>query len=325
MLRPDRSKRRLGRLSTSSLDEFLDIPGRKEQPGQAFPGGRMRDHIDRWWTSADGLRLYARDYAGADGDARLPVVCIHGLTRNSKDFEDIAPAIAATGRRVLVLDVRGRGRSDRDKQAANYQVGMYAADVLALLDALGIARAAFIGTSMGGLITMTLAMIAPARVAAGLLNDVGPELDPAGITRIAGYAGKPVSLETWDDAAAYAERTNGAAFPGRPRAFWNAFARRVLRDEGGRPALDYDPAIASAVAPGAMPDLWPLFAAFAAGRPIALVRGALSDLITAEIAARMQAAAPHLDVTEVAGVGHAPMLDEPEAADAINRFLAAAP
>lgn len=280
---------------------------------------------DRWWTSADGLRLYARDYAGADGEARLPVICIHGLTRNSKDFEDVAPVIAAAGRRVLVLDVRGRGRSDRGPVAANYHPGTYAADVIALMDALGIARAAFVGTSMGGLITMTLALMAPGRVAAGLLNDVGPELDPAGIARIAGYAGKAAAIGNWDEAADYAERTNGAAFPNRSREFWDAFARRLLRDVDGKPALDYDPAIASAVAPGAIPDMWPLFAAFSAGRPISLVRGEISDLITADIAARMQAAAPHLDVAAVPDVGHAPMLDEPEAKAAIERFLAAAP
>jgi len=285
----------------------------------------MNGFSDRWWTSSDGLRLYARDYAGADGDARLPVLCIHGLTRNSKDFEDVAPAIAAAGRRVLVLDVRGRGRSDRDPVPTNYHPGTYAADVIALMDALGIARAAFVGTSMGGLITMTLALIAPDRVAAGLLNDVGPELDPAGITRIAGYAGKAAAIANWDEAAAYAERTNGAAFPDRPRPFWDGFARRLLKDEGGKPTLDYDPAIASAVAPGAIPDMWPLFAAFSTGRTISLVRGGISDLITADIATRMQAAAPHLDVTAVPNVGHAPMLDEPEAAAAIARFLAAAP
>lgn len=285
----------------------------------------MTSFSDRWWTSSDGLRLYARDYAGEEGDARLPVICIHGLTRNSRDFEDVAPSIAATGRRVLVVDVRGRGRSERDPVAGNYHVGTYAADVTALMDQLGIARAVFVGTSMGGLITMTLSMLAPVRVAAGLLNDVGPELDPAGLARIAGYAGKATEIEDWDAAATYAEGTNGAAFPGRPRSFWHAFARRLLRDEGGKPALDYDPAIAAAVAPGAIPDMWPLFAAFSAGRPIALVRGEISDLITADIAAKMQAMAPHLTVTTIPDVGHAPMLDEPEAAVAVQAFLAAAP
>ena len=286
----------------------------------------MAEFVDRWWSSSDGLRLHARDYAGAGGDARLPVICIHGLTRNARDFEDVAPPIAAGGRRVLALDVRGRGLSDRAGDPATYQVPTYAGDVLALMDALGMRRAVFIGTSMGGLITMALSALAPARVAAGLLNDVGPELHPAGIARIAGYAGKPAVLDNWDAAAAYAERTNGAAFPGRDAAFWTAFARRTLAAADGLPVLCYDPAIASAVAPGAaVPDLWPLFAAFAAGRPIALVRGAISDLVTADIAAKMRAAAPHLAVTDVPNVGHAPMLDEPEARRAIARFLDMAP
>jgi pimeloyl-ACP methyl ester carboxylesterase len=286
----------------------------------------MSGYSERFWTSSDGLRLFARDYAGADGEARLPVVCLHGLTRNSRDFEDVAPAIAALGRRVLSLDMRGRGQSDRDPNGANYHLGTYAADVAALMDALGIACAVFVGTSMGGLITMTLATIAPARVAAALLNDVGPELHPAGIARIASYVGKRAQIGSWPDAAAYARSINEAAFPDHPEEFWDRFARRTFReDENGRPALDYDPAIASAVAPGALPDLWPLFTAFAAGRPLALVRGGISDLITADIAERMKAAAPHLAVTEVPGIGHAPMLSEPEAGTAISRFLAAVP
>lgn len=285
----------------------------------------MIEFADRYWESSDGLRLYARDYPAANGDAKLPVICIHGLTRNSKDFADVAPAICKSGRRVLVLDVRGRGRSDRDPVPANYQLATYAADVVALMDALGHARALFVGTSMGGLIAMVLATIAPARIAGALLNDVGPELEPSGLVRIASYVGKPAKLESWSDAAAYAERTNGAAFPGRSEEFWLQFARRILREnEAGLPALDYDPAIASAVAPAPMPDLWPLFASLADGRPLALVRGALSDLITADIAERMKAAAPHLDVTEVPEVGHAPMLSEKAAAAAIKRWLATA-
>jgi pimeloyl-ACP methyl ester carboxylesterase len=286
----------------------------------------MTGYAERFWASADGLRLFARDYPGADGEARLPIICLHGLTRNSRDFEDVAPAIAASGRRVLALDMRGRGRSDRDSNPANYHVGTYAADVAGLMDRLGIARASFLGTSMGGLITMTLALTQPARVAAAILNDIGPELHPDGIARIASYVGKPARIATWADAAGYARATNGAAFPHYGDADWMAFARRTLREgANGQPMLDYDPAIASAVAPGAIPDLWPLFTAFAAGRPIALIRGGISDLITADIADRMQAAAPHLEVTQVPGVGHAPMLTEPEAKAAIDRFLAGAP
>src|SRR5213075_2745189 len=133
---------------------------------------------ERRWTSADGLSLYARDYAGGDGEARLPVICLHGLTRNSKDFEDVAPVIAASGRRVIVPDVRGRGRSGYARDPASYEPKTYARDVLDLMDGLGIARAVFIGTSMGGLITMTVAALRSKAVAAVVLNDVGPAVAP---------------------------------------------------------------------------------------------------------------------------------------------------
>src|SRR6185312_10833618 len=135
-----------------------------------------RTWTDRFWTSADGLRLHARDYAGASGPARAPVICLHGLTRNARDFEKLAPHIAAKGRRVLALDVRGRGQSDWDSQPMRYNAATYVGDVLALMDALAIGRAAFIGTSMGGLITMLLAATRPAVVAAAALNDIGPEI-----------------------------------------------------------------------------------------------------------------------------------------------------
>ena len=290
----------------------------------------MDGYADRWWTSADGLRLYARDYPGAAGEARLPVVCIHGLTRNSADFGAVAPLIAAAGRRVLAVDVRGRGRSDRAPDPMTYLPPVYAGDVAALLDQAGISRALFVGTSMGGLITMALAALRPTAVAGAVLNDIGPEVAREGLARIAAYAGQPVAVETWADAAAYARRTNAAAFPHYGEAEWDAFARRLFReDEAGRPVLDYDPEISApirAAGPEALtPDLWPAFSGLAAGRPLLLVRGATSDLLDAAIAGRMRAAAPHMRFVEVPGVGHAPMLDEPAARAAIEAFLAEAP
>lgn len=290
----------------------------------------MHGYVDRWWRAPDGLRLYARDYPGAAGEARLPVVCLHGLTRNSADFGAIAPAIAATGRRVLALDVRGRGRSDRAPDPMTYVPPVYAGDVAALFMQAGLGRAVFLGTSMGGLITMALAAMQPALVAGAILNDIGPEVSPVGLGRIAAYTGQPVTIETWADAAAYARRTNGVAFPHYGQADWDAFARRTFReDETGRPAPDYDPEIAAPIrdaGPEALtPDLWPAFAGLAAGRPLLLVRGATSDLLDPEVAARMQDAAPQMAFCEVPGVGHAPMLDEPEAREAILAFLDACP
>jgi pimeloyl-ACP methyl ester carboxylesterase len=290
----------------------------------------MTEFAERRWTSPDGLSLYARDYAGSDGPAKLPVICIHGLTRNSRDFEEVAPWIAAQGRRVLAVDVRGRGRSERDPNPANYQVPIYAGDVLALMTAAGIAGAVFVGTSMGGLITMTLGTMNPAVVAAAVLNDVGPELSPVGLTRILTYVGgEKGAIETWDDAADFAQSINGLAFPNATREDWRAFARRIFREEDGRPVLDYDARISEAFAAydpaRPQPDLWPLFHAFAAARPVLLVRGGISDLIDEQIGERMRREAPQMAYAEVPDVGHAPMLTEPEARAAIERLLAEAP
>jgi pimeloyl-ACP methyl ester carboxylesterase len=280
-----------------------------------------------FWRSADGLRLHAADYP-AEG-SRAPVICIHGLTRNARDFEDLAPRIAAAGRRVIAIDVRGRGGSDHDPVPANYHPGTYAMDVAALLDDQGIERAVFIGTSMGGIIAMVLAAFRPQAIAAAVLNDVGPELSPVGLARIAGYVGQARPLETWADAAAYAKAINGTAFPDATEAEWDAFARRIFRQgPDGRPQLDYDPAIAQAfkLDPDAPPpDMWPLFRALTTGRPTLLVRGGLSDLIDEPLAARMRRAAPTMAYAEVPRVGHAPMLTEPQAWTAIAALLEEAP
>jgi pimeloyl-ACP methyl ester carboxylesterase len=289
----------------------------------------MTQYSDITWRSADGLTLHARDYA-ADG-GKAPVICIHGLTRNSKDFEELAPLIQATGRRVIAVDVRGRGESDRDPNPANYHGGVYAQDAVSLLDHLHIPKAIFIGTSMGGLITMILASFAPEVIAGAVLNDIGPELAPAGVARITGYVGQAGPVATWAEAADYAKSVNGPAFPDLPDTDWDAFARRIFREEDGRPVLDYDPAIALAFRPDPdapappQPDIWPLFRALTKDRPILLIRGALSDLLDETTAAKMREAAPEMAYAEVPRVGHAPMLTEPQAWAAIQSFLARVP
>lgn len=282
---------------------------------------------ERRWTSPDGLTLFARDYAPADGAARLPVIAIHGLTRNSADFEVIAPLIAQSGRRVLALDMRGRGRSDRAPDPMTYQPEVYARDVVALLDQAGIARAVFLGASMGGLITLVLTAIRPKIIAAAILNDIGPQVSPEGLDRIAAYSGRPVEIGSWAEAAAYVKAINTVAFPTYTDADWEAFARRTFREgTEGAPVLDYDPDIAvpirAAGAKALAPNLWPYFRRLAKKRPTLLVRGATSDLLTAEIAMKMKKAAPDMAHAEVPGIGHAPMLDEPEARSAIFEFLA---
>ena len=285
---------------------------------------------ERRWTSADGLSLYARDYAPASGPAKLPVIAIHGLTRNSADFEVIAPLIAQSGRRVLAVDVRGRGRSDRAPDPMTYQPATYAQDVLALLNQTGIERAVFLGTSMGGLITMALAAIRSKVIAAAIVNDVGPEVAKEGLARIAAYSGQPVDTPTWADAAAYAREINAVALPHYGDADWMAFARRTfVEGPEGAPILNYDPDIAvpirAAGAKALVPNLWPMFGRLARGRPVLLVRGQTSDLLSEKIAAKMRKRAPRMDFVEVPGVGHAPMLDEPEAKAAIFPFLGELP
>lgn len=287
----------------------------------------MSSFVDLTWRGEGGLALYARDYAPGAGPARCPVICIHGLTRNSADFEEVAPWIAAQGRRVIAVDIRGRGRSERDPDPRRYNPGVYAGDVLRLLDDAGIARAVFIGTSMGGIITMAIALKRLRAIGAAVLNDVGPVISMAGLTRIKGYVGKGRPVETWDDAADYIKTINEVAFPNNTAADWRVWAKRTFRtDANGKIVLDYDPQIASAIR-GAK--LKPtslvaklLYRRLARNRPTLLIRGARSDIVGPEEAQYMRRVAPRLQYAEVPDVGHAPMLMEPAAQQALSTFLA---
>lgn len=278
------------------------------------------------YTSDDGLRLYARDYPAHSGPARLPVICIHGLTRNSADFEDIAPVIASRGRRVIAVDVRGRGHSDYDTRPERYALPVYANDVVKLARDLGIARAVFVGTSMGGLITMTLAVRKPELIAAAVLNDVGPALSPRGLQRIAGYAGRGGPVNTWAEAAAYLRDINSSAFPEAHEGEWDRWAKRAFAEDGkGQLRLRYDPNIALPVRNNKIrsQSLMAQFAfrRLARRRPTLLIRGGISDLIEPEQANAMRAAAPRMQYAEVPNIGHAPMLNEPAAQEALCAFL----
>jgi pimeloyl-ACP methyl ester carboxylesterase len=282
------------------------------------------------YTSPDGLTLAARDYAGASGPARLPVICLHGLTRNAADFDELAPWIARQSRRVLALDVRGRGDSARDPNPANYNPVTYAGDVAKLMQDLGIARAVFVGTSMGGLITMTLAMQQLDLVAAVVLNDIGPVMSRAGLERIAGYAGRGSHVGTWEEAADYVKNINQTAFPDNLDEEWDKWARRAFAEnpEGGL-MLRYDPHIGAALRDGQLRSTSMMarlaFKRMARQRPTLLIRGTLSDLVEENQAHYMRRAAPGMQYAEVPGVGHAPMLTEPAAQDALQRFLAQVP
>jgi pimeloyl-ACP methyl ester carboxylesterase len=275
---------------------------------------------DGYCVVADGLRLHYRDYAGPAG--RPPLLCLHGLTRNARDFADLAERYSSA-RRVIAFDFRGRGLSDYDPLPARYTPLTYAGDVLQLLDQLGIDEAVFVGTSLGGIVTMTLAATAPQRIKAAILNDVGPELSKVGLDWIKSYVGKGARFSSWDDAAEAIADNVGQAHPGYSHADWLRMAHRLCREENGAIVFDYDMAIAlpfEVQGPAPRVDLWPLFNALGQ-KPLLVIRGAMSELLSAETLRKMHSAVPDLKSVTVPGVGHAPTLDEPEAIAAIDAFL----
>jgi pimeloyl-ACP methyl ester carboxylesterase len=226
---------------------------------------------------------------------------------------------------VIAVDVRGRGRSDYDPNPENYNPGAYVQDMLGLLDEARIERVAALGTSMGGLMTMIMAASRPGVIASAVLNDIGPVIDPKGLKRIQGYVGGAGPFNSWEEAAEAVRDINGVAFPNETgQAFWLAFARRVCRElDDGQVAFDYDKAISQPVQSGdvAPPDLWPFFDALAPV-PILLVRGALTDLLAEDTVQEMSRRSPSMTRVDVPNVGHAPLLTEPVAAEAIDGFLA---
>lgn len=279
---------------------------------------------DRTWTSADGLSLHYRDYAGPQGYDGPPVLCLHGLTRNSRDFAELAEHLAHE-RRVIVPEMRGRGMSEYAKDSDSYNPVQYVADVERLLTELTIERFIAIGTSMGGLMTMMLAHARPGRIVAAVMNDIGPDINPAGVERIIGYVGQGRSYPTWIHAARSLSEVHGTAFPDFDLDQWLEMAKRTLVvSQNGRISYDYDMAIAEPFSkPGgaAPPNLWLAFEALS-GVPMVLVRGELSDLLTPQTVTQMSTRNPAMTTVIVPRVGHAPTLDEPEARSAIDALLA---
>ena len=276
---------------------------------------------DRYWYSAEGIRLHYRDYDGPRD--KPPIFCIPGLTRNARDFEPVADRYAGEWR-VLCIELRGRGESEPDPDPNRYSPGYYVADVLKLLDQEGIADAVFFGTSLGGICTMLLASTDSDRIAGAMLNDIGPEIDQQGLDRIGSYVGRQVTYSSWEDVAhALAER-NREKFPEWTSDDWDRFARRicVARPEGIE--FQYDMAIAGnfrAASEGPQGANWELFEALA-GRPILILRGELSDLLSQEIADQMvERLDGDAELVVVPAVGHAPNLEEPEALAAMDRLL----
>ena len=292
------------------------------------PDTRMAEFADRHWSSRDGLQLHYRDYPGDPG--RAPVLCLPGLTRNARDFEALAAHLAGP-RRVLCADLRGRGDSDYARDGASYTPLQYLDDLALLFDAAGLSKVVAIGTSLGGLLTMLLAATGPERLAGAVLNDIGPEVDPAGIERIRSYVGQGRSFATWMHAARALEEAQGTNFPAFELSDWLVFAKRSMTvGSNGRIVFDYDMKIAEPLAKAdaaAPPDLWPAFAALGGaekGCPVLVIRGETSDILSPATLAAMVAALPGTQTLSVPGIGHAPTLDEPVAVAAIDALLSRA-
>jgi pimeloyl-ACP methyl ester carboxylesterase len=281
------------------------------------------DHAEVFFATADGVRLYARDQGPRD--SRLAtVVCLPGLTRNAKDFETIAPRLART-RRVISPDFRGRGQSGRAADPLTYRPDVELADTLALLDSLGVGRAAIVGTSRGGIVAMLMAAKAPGRIAGIALNDIGPRIDKRGLLRIRTYLGRDPQFENWEDAAAALKATT-PGFPNLSQSDWLIFARRVFRDHMGQPRADYDAELTRTfptpedIEGNKVPELWGLFDLLV-NVPAVVLRGEHSDLLSEDTVAEMQRRHPNLAAVTVAGRGHVPFLDEPESITAIDAWL----
>lgn len=278
-------------------------------------------YSDGYYWSRDGLRLHYRDYPGpADRPALL---CLPGLTRNARDFESLAERLAGDWR-VVCVSLRGRGESAYAKDPLTYVPLTYLQDLEALLHDAGLARLVVIGTSLGGLLAMLLAVTHRDRLAGVVLNDVGPSVEPGGLARIRSYVGRGGNWPTWMHAAREVAMINAPHYPSYELEDWLRMAKQLCRlTPTGRIAWDYDARIAE---PFRLPndnavDLWPALDAFA-GIPVLSLRGERSDILTAETQAVMARRVPGLRAVTVPGVGHAPMLDEPVARKAVDQLLA---
>lgn len=283
--------------------------------------GSKAQYTDGYWWSNDGLRLHYRDYPG--DKSRPPIICIPGLTRNARDFEHVAARLAGDWR-VICVELRGRGESAYAKDPMTYVPLTYVQDLEALLAELKIKKFVSIGTSLGGLITMLMAAMKPGRIVGALLNDIGPEVDEKGLERIRTSVGRTHSWPTWVHAARDLGEMQAVVYPSYKLEDWITYAKRVCRlTAQGRIVLDYDMQIAEPMKLAAEPyDLWPAYEALGSA-PVAILRGALSDLLSESTAKEMARRLPNARLTTVSGVGHAPALNEPAATRALGALLKA--
>jgi pimeloyl-ACP methyl ester carboxylesterase len=280
--------------------------------------------VSRFVAAPDGLRLHVREY-GDRSSRRLPAVCLPGLSRTAEDFDVLAGAMAADAvmpRRVLALDYRGRGRSAYDRDPQNYAIPVELSDTIAVLAACGAAPAIIIGTSRGGLLAMALAAQQPDAIAGVVLNDIGPVIEAKGLMRIRDYVGKLPAPHSFEEGADILCRFADGQFPNLCAADWLAAAKRTWREQDGRLVLTYDPTLAQNLAATnfdqPLPTMWPQFDALV-HVPAMVIRGANSDILSAETVEAMKARHPAMEVLVVPDQGHAPLLVEP---DVIARIIA---
>lgn len=283
-------------------------------------------YAEKYFTSQDGLKLYFRDYNETQNDC-TPLLCLHGLTRNSADFHKPALELSKD-RRVIVPDMRGRGKSAYDPNYENYKVPTYVGDTLSLLSDQNLDQVIAIGTSMGGLMAMGLAIAQPSLLKGIVLNDIGPEIDVTGINRIATYVGEPSEIKSWEQAALVVQGMNGHAFPDYQQEDWLYFAKCCFSQKDSNViTADYDDNIGLAIkesAESAVPiDLWMLFEAMKE-IPTLTIRGETSDILSAETLIKMMEVHNCMDQLILTKRGHAPDLMEPESLQALHNFISKA-
>ncbi len=286
---------------------------------------QITSHI---YTAADGLRLHLRAYVPAK-PCPLPVICLPGLARTAEDFDCLARALASgsfgPARRVLAIDYRGRGLSDRDPDPKKYDLAVESADIQAMLAAHGIKRAILVGTSRGGIHAMLFATFRPDLLAGVVLNDIGPVLEPQGLIRIKSYVGKLPQPRTWDEAIAMFKQVSGAQFTALNDEDWRAYAQLTLEEKNGALVTRYDPALARALdaydPSQPMADLWAHYDALVPV-PLLAIRGEKSDLLSPEVFQAMMTRHPRADGLVVPGQGHAPLLLDPPTIERIGAFIA---
>jgi pimeloyl-ACP methyl ester carboxylesterase len=276
-------------------------------------------------SAPDGLRLHARCY-GRRSARTLPVLCLPGLARTAADSDLLAEKLSGRHeRRVIALDYRGRGLSDYDRDPANYAFPVEIADVLAVATALDALPAIFIGTSRGGILTMLLGALRPTAIAGVVLNDIGPVIEAKGLMRIKGYVGKLPQPRNYEEAAEILRRLFDAQFPKLTHDDWLMGAHRTFKEKNGALVPDYDVNLAKTLEgvdfERPLPPLWAQFDALR-HVPVMTIRGANSDLLSAETVAAMRARRDTMETLEIPDQGHAPLLAEAETIARIAAFVA---